>query len=357
VTELNVDKVKRFDWQDSKVGLAEIVRYFMMIKSEPKNKMEVNAESEYSSVQNIVYHKHAVNAVYGAIFKQLFDRFISLLKPNVQCMLKKNISDINSHLNNYMVTGHAYTTLELDFSLFDKSQLQMCYELEMFMWRKLGMEQYYLTLWRLGHFDTSARDFINGITAMLMFQRRSGDAATCFGNTMISMMTIARSVNLDKLVCANFVGDDSFVALYGKTCKDNIVRTLSEVFNLTAKLIDLHVVYMCSSFIVDTGEGFVMVPDPLKRIERLGKKLHIADESEIFERYQSFKELMVGLEYVGVTEGLVIGITERYGDSAMTTLAMDALRTVAHSFEEFKRLYVRNDATYDKKVKNAVVRQ
>jgi hypothetical protein len=163
----------------------------------------------------------------------LFDRFVKILKPNVMVMLKKNIKDFEKHLNDFLLCEEKYKNIEIDFEKFDKSQLQMCHELEMAFWSLLEMDEYLLSIWKTGQFDTSATDFIAGLKAYIMYQRRSGDASTCFANTLISMLAIVRSVNLDALVCAYFVGDSN-IFLYKDVKKEDVVRNLSEIFNLSA---------------------------------------------------------------------------------------------------------------------------
>jgi hypothetical protein len=53
--------------------------------------------------------------------------------------------------------------VEIDFSKLDLSQLQMCYETEMEVWRMLRMGEELLDLWKIGYDDTSAVDYTNGI--------------------------------------------------------------------------------------------------------------------------------------------------------------------------------------------------
>jgi hypothetical protein len=254
-------------------------------------------------------------------------------------MLKKNIKDFKKHLNDYLLCEERYKNIEIDFEKIDKSQLQMCHELEMAFWSLLGMDEYLLSIWKTGHFDTSATDFIAGVKAYIMYQRRSGDASTCFANTLISMLAIVRSVNLEALVCTYFVGDDSNVFLHKDVSMEDIMRNLSEIFNLSAKLIEKTYAYMCSNFIIPTHEAYFIIPDPVKRMERLGKHLYVTDEKDIRERFVSFSDMMQGLNYSGVKDRLIYALSERYGTSGYTAVAIDALRTLSTDYNEFRKLY------------------
>jgi len=339
------DKLKRFDKDETELELRNVMQYQMMIKTDPKNKLEAAAVNEYLSVQNIIHHKHFVTAVFGSVFKFIFERFQKILRPEFMVMLKKNTSQLQQHLNMYLKHDTRYRQIEIDFSKFDKSQLQLCHETEMHVWRILGMDQYLHSLWKLGHFDTTAIDYLNGVIATLMFQRRSGDAATCFGNTLISMLALARCTDLRTVASGYFVGDDSIMFMESRGDLTHIVRALAEIFNLSAKLIDKRHAYFCSNFIIQTYQGWVVVPDPLKRIERLGKKLYIQSETELYERYVSLNELMKNLFVNGVDNLLCEALAERYGDSDAAFLALDALRTISRNFAKFSALYQKASVT------------
>ncbi len=61
----------------------------MMIKPESINKLEA-AIGEYLPVKNIMFNSSKINALFGPIFKELFERFTRILRQNVLCMLKKS---------------------------------------------------------------------------------------------------------------------------------------------------------------------------------------------------------------------------------------------------------------------------
>ena len=96
-----------------------------------------------------MFHSAKINALFGPIFKELFERFTNILRPNILCMLKKNPKDMERHINTYMANIRTREKIEIDFSKFDKSQLQMCYETEMEVWRMLGMDEELLDLWKI----------------------------------------------------------------------------------------------------------------------------------------------------------------------------------------------------------------
>lgn len=359
VRDMRTEKTKNFDCTDALDALEEISRYGLMIKDDVKNKLEPNSDSEYLVPATIVHHRPVINAIFGPIFKRLFDRFTKLLSPRVMCLLKKNSDEIHQHLNNYMNPQESYQGLEIDFEKFDKSQLQMCHELEMIVYQLLGLDQFFLSIWKIGHYKTSAKDFVNGIVLYIMYQRKSGDTTTCFGNTLISMLALSRSVNLQHLIVALFIGDDSFMIFRDYLEKKHIVRTLSDIFNLSAKMICKEIIYMCSAYIINTSFNFVFIPDPLKRIEKLGKKLYFDDEKEFIERHKSFKEMVKMLKYEELYQPLIIGMTERCKKketSSYAYIALWSLRALADDYNKYRALWVKNDSLLDKKLKRTNIR-
>ena len=119
----------------------------------------------------------------------------------------------------------------------------------------LRMGEELLDLWKIGYYDTSAVDYTNGIRVPYLFQRKSKDSATCFGNTLIAMLAISRCMDMEKVICGYFVGDDSVVYFAKVSESDSIVKRLSEIFNLSTKLIDNEIGYMCSNFLISCEKG------------------------------------------------------------------------------------------------------
>ncbi|VDO81826.1 unnamed protein product [Haemonchus placei] len=141
------------------------------------------------------------------------------------------------------------------------------------------MDKYLNWIWQMGHQKSSAIDFQTRVKALFFYQRKSGDAATAFGNTLVSMATIARFADVSGFISAYFVGHDSLLFYSQKHDDQQLVKNLSDIFNLSAKSIAKRVGYFCSTFIVDTPDGYVPIPDPLKRVERLGRHLYGVDET------------------------------------------------------------------------------
>ena len=62
-------------------------------------------------------------------------------------------------------------------------------------------------------------------------------------------------MDMEKVICGYFVGDDSVVYFAKVSERDSIVKRLSEIFNLSTKLIDNEIGYMCSNFLISCEKG------------------------------------------------------------------------------------------------------
>ncbi len=339
LNEQEPEKISKIDLVSEFNAVLEFVRYEMMIKTEAKNKLDPTAIFEYLPVQNIVFHRPIVNALMGSIFKILFDRFQTILKPNVFCLLKKSLYELQVHLNLCLVPGREYDRLEIDFSKFDKSQARMCHLFEMFFWEQLGMDQYLNGLWRAGHYTTSALDFSTGVKAFFLYQRKSGDAATAFGNTLVAMASLARAADVSGFATAMFVGDDSLLYFPQRRNFQHVVKHLADIYNLTAKVFQKKYGYFCSAFIIPHADGYIPVPDPLKRVERLGRGLVGVDNHGLKDRHTSFAELMQSLLIVGIDDVLVEAMAERYMIGPSFHAAMTALRHLVIYCDLFVAMY------------------
>lgn len=339
-------KLERID-MDTWEGAADAgQRYEMMIKSEAKNKLEPNAYMEYLVPQNIIHHSTTLNAVFGPVFKILFSRFQEILDPKICVMLRKSLSELEAHMNAWVPVNENIPFFEMDFSKFDKCQTEVCFTIEMRIWELLGLDDMLYHIWKIGHFTSSALDFRNGIKAILFFQRKSGDAATAFGNTLVSMIALSDTTSIDSLIAGYFIGDDSLIFTMQREDQSRAIDAMRTIFNLTAKLLEMRTAYFCSMFVTNGPDGRVLVPDPLKRIERLGKSMDFISEGHssfmagVRERYISFKEIIQPLNDENIYDQVADGLNERYGGSGYAAKqALSALMTLANDFQQFRRIW------------------
>jgi len=333
-------KLKMIEDPELPIDESEFSAYEMMLKTEPKNKLEPGAPFEYPILQNLLVHKKKINAMFSPVFRELFERFSSLLKPSVYCHLRKNVDHLDQHLNDFLDVKKEYKLLEIDQEKFDKSQTEVCFEIEMFFLEKLGLDCELLRLWKDCHKSSTGTNFLNGIKAYLVYQRKTGDAMTCFGNTMISMIALGTVFDLTRANALYFVGDDSFVFGEEDFQAEKGAKDLSLYFNLKGKVIDSNHGFFCSYFFANNGEQFRAVVDPLKRTERLGKHIKLNQEfATLHERFVSYADLAKCYDDASFYDSVSEMVAKRYNTEVNSYRAMEALYALSKNFDLFSSLY------------------
>lgn len=336
VADLAMEKVSRFTEASEYPDVEKFCDYEMMIKKEPKNGLDKNSPYDYAALQNILCHKKEINALFSPIFRKLFERFQKLLKPSVYCHLRKDLSALDRHLNANVVIGKKYSLLEIDQEKFDKSQTEVCLQLEIFFLECLGLDSELRGFWEYAHAKTTAVNFMNGIKVFLAYQRKTGDAFTCFGNTLISMIAMSSSFDMEDNDASYFVGDDSFIFMNREIELGKGVEKMATAFNLFGKVILSDHGFFCSYFFCNNGLEWRALPDVLKRTERLSKPIN-SDSLE--ERFESLKDLCKNLDDYSFYEELSKNMQIRYNTNESGLRAIEALYAVSHDFKRFGELY------------------
>lgn len=141
----------------------------------------------------------------------------------------------------------------------------------------MGMPEFLCKLWYDAHEHTYGKSRSAGAGVNIDYQRKSGDASTFFGNTLITMIVLACVCNMSSVVLAVFAGDDSL--LWFLEDLRNIFDMLSKLFNLEAKVMYYENAYFCSKFLLYDDDRYYFVPDPLKLVSKLGRRYRIVTGS------------------------------------------------------------------------------
>lgn len=318
-----------------------VSEYLVMLKSDVKPTLSDKPVGEVTAPQVIVYHERLLNALYSSIFRMLVRRFLSLLKPNFHVNLLKDSDDIGkfvSALQDYDST-ESIKYLENDFSKYDKSQSEFAFRLEHFVFQQLGMDQHMLDKWLQGHVECNLRSVTTGMSAQVLYQRKSGDATTAFGNVIINVLSVCYAYHGTLILWAVFMGDDSIVAAKIVASTSDAIAVMAEVFNLSAKFYLTDSPYFASNFILvdKVRRQVLMVPDVIKRIERLS--MHIsAEDPQWDERWVSFRDSMSVYTRPEVVEMLTPRVTNRYevpeGFAGGAAMALGALARDKSKFRD-----------------------
>jgi len=266
---------------------------------------------------------------------------LSLLKPSILVGVLKDPKAMEEFVRANHDFDKRTIYLENDFSKFDKSQGRFVFMFEKYMFEQLGMNQELCDAWSEGHRFCKLSSMQTGLMLHVYYQRKSGDATTSIGNAMINTSSVAMAYQLSQVKWGAFMGDDSLVAVTEVPHGDRAVRVLAEVFNLSAKYYITSVPYYLSNFLLIDNENreVKMIPDPIKRIEKLSASLP-ADSPDWEERYKSAKDALNPYMYPKYKRALAEAVHQRYGVPIDYSNELFAcLATCISSLENFKSIW------------------
>lgn len=341
------------DTDEFDVFVRTLNNYKGMIKTQVKPKIDNSVCTEVANPQIIVYDGKESTIPASAVFQELQKRIMSLLKPNVCWMTGKNRTELNSFLATF--TKEFGKWVESDFSKFDKNQQFRALRCEYFVYYMFGLDTEFLHKWIKSNLKSTISTTV-GIRIVLIFQRRSGTSTTLLGNNVVTSLAVANVFDCRDAILIIIMGDD-FVM---KTEKEVDLTRCDEqfllLFGLTAKSFVNKCGYFASMYIVESPRiQFPMfMSDPLKRpfafrdlavdtkfSRRGGAPVHTFN---LEERYESYKDIMLGYERSDMIEALAEVVAERslpqyVGATGDLVLLNKALATLAVDFNEFSRLY------------------
>lgn len=124
-----------------------------MLKSKAKFPLKGEIKSEYTINATINYHKPEVNCISSSIFRNIITRLKVYMRDNCVMMIEKDRASFeelffsNFEKKKYIKIGKRKISLEIDYSKFDKSQIERCAMIEMFIYSMLGLDKEFLIYW------------------------------------------------------------------------------------------------------------------------------------------------------------------------------------------------------------------
>nr|UCJ00330.1 polymerase P2 [Prune dwarf virus] len=183
---------------------------------------------------------------------------------------------------------------EVDFSKFDKSQQELHHEIQRKIFLRLGVPQEFVNTWFTSHCRSHISD-ASGLRFSVNYQRRTGDACTYLGNTIVTLAALCyvydlRSSNVVMVVAS---GDDSLIGSYSELDR-SFEHLFSTLFNFEAKF-PHNQPFICSKFLLTMptrsgGKQVVAVPNPAKLLIKLGVKSMTVDKFD--DWFQSWLDLI-----------------------------------------------------------------
>jgi len=327
--------------------LQAYAKYELSLKAQPKPKTEMEAAGQYAATQTILAHRKAVNAVMSPIFIALRDRFLKLLKPNVLVHMMKDRPAIEKFIRKWDFSDGRYVNyVENDFGKFDKSQGWVALRMEWYVYRMLGMDDDLLSMWIDGHVSTEATSIQAGIKILIELQRKSGDATTALGNTIVNMIAVADAYEFGEFLYAMFIGDDSVIALTYRIHASDVSEKMASIYNLDAKTTQSEYGFFCSAFIVKKAGKISFMSDPVKRTEKLGASFTL-EEAQFKDSHQSLYDILANYDDAMMNEALSEAVSYRYHLGGKSTRPMiDSLYSVSRDFSAYRSLYEEQESIF-----------
>lgn len=245
--------------------------YDMHLKLDPKASGDGRYDEDVPKGQVIAAISKLLNSYFSPVFRVMLTRVLNVLHSKIIYGSKLNVEDLNVLVNANLDANTTYNFYELDVSSYDKSINASTYMIFEGLMRLFGVNPDDVEFWRDIHYVNIARSR-NGIKFDRFYQTISGDSATALSNTLINLIC-----NIDLVEKAELVlvfGDDSLFVTKVPLPDETVMRVSldrANEFNLETKL--THRVghgYFCGMYLVSSGSSWKFLPDPIKRMEKLG---------------------------------------------------------------------------------------
>nr|AQX34655.1 2a protein [Tobacco streak virus] len=256
------------------VPLVALDKYMHMIKTTLKPVEEDSLHIERPIPATITYHKKGVVMMTSPYFLCAMARLLYVLKSKFVVPTGKyhQISQMNPEL-----LKHSKEFKEIDFSKFDKSQGRLHHDVQFRLFMALGIPEHFVTTWFNSHERSHIRDRDCGIGFSVDYQRRTGDACTYLGNTLVTLSVLSYVYDLSdpNILFVAASGDDSLIGSRKPLPREKEDLCVS-LFNFETKF-PHNQPFICSKFLLvvecdDGSEEVLAVPNPLKLLQKFGPK-------------------------------------------------------------------------------------
>nr|WPR18843.1 MAG: RNA-dependent RNA polymerase [Virgaviridae-like virus 4] len=321
--------------------------YNFMIKNDVKPKLDMTPQAEYAALQTVVFPDKIVNAFFGPIIKEVNERIIRALRPNVVFNTRMTSDELNDSIA--FLPQNTYKALEIDFSKFDKSKTGLHIKCVIALYKLFGLDGILEVLWEKSQVQTFVKDRTNGLEAYLLFQQKSGNCDTYGSNTWSAALALLDTLPLEDAVFSIFGGDDSLLLFEKNYLINDPCQRLEGTWNFECKIFNFLYPSFCGKFLVCVDGKYNFVPDAAKLIVKLGRT-DIKDVevlSEIFvsinDNYKSYKDFRVLKE-------LNHAMVDRYHAPFDAISALTALCYYIFDFNSFRLLFNCKGDFVDKKI-------
>ncbi|UCY33660.1 RNA-dependent RNA polymerase [water chestnut virus A] len=332
------------------ICLVSMDKYRHMIKSQLKPVEDNSLAYERPLAATITYHDKGKVMSTSPIFLAAAARLQLCLDDKITIPSGKHHQLFSLDAQSFKLVEH---WKEIDFSKFDKSQQEIHHEIQRKIFIRLGVPMDFIETWFISHKKSHMSDSC-GLKFSTDFQRRTGDACTYLGNTIVTLSVLCYVYDLTDpnvlMVVAS--GDDSLIGSINELNREN-EHLCSTLFNFEAKF-PHNQPFICSKFLITMptysgGEKVIAVPNPVKLLIKLGKKN--LDPNQFDDWYTSWLDLIHYFNDPRLISEVAEMCAFRYlrGPSTFLEPAMYSFKNLFSSKTKVKRILFSNDITGEKK--------
>jgi hypothetical protein len=254
--------------------LVSLDKYMHMVKTIVKPVEDNSLKYERPLCATITYHKKGIVMQSSPLFLSAMSRLFYVLKSKIHIPSGKWHQLFTLDAEKF---DAAKWFKEVDFSKFDKSQGELHHKVQEKIFEVLKLPPGFVEMWFTAHERSHITDREAGLGFSVDFQRRTGDANTYLGNTLVTLICLARVYDLcnPNITFVIASGDDSLIGSVNELPRgpEDLFTTL---FNFEAKF-PHNQPFICSKFLVsvdlmDGGREVIAVPNPAKLLIRMGRR-------------------------------------------------------------------------------------
>ncbi|AAB99734.1 putative polymerase [Spinach latent virus] len=254
--------------------LTALDKYMHMVKTIVKPVEDNSLKHERPLCATITYHKKGIVMQASPRFLSAMSRLVYVLKSKI------HIPSGKWHQLFTLDAGKSDAVKwfkEVDFSKFDKSQGELHHKVQEKIFNALKLPPGFVEMWFSAHERSHIVDREAGIGFSVDYQRRTGDANTYLGNTLVTLICLARVYDLcnPNITFVIASGDDSLIGSVEELPRGPGEFIYNPV-NFEAKFPHnqpfIWLKVLVSVDLEDGGREVIAVPNPAKLLIGMGRR-------------------------------------------------------------------------------------
>jgi hypothetical protein len=318
-------------------------RYYVIVRSDHKPPLDGRIMEGVPGGQLVTAMHPFWNSVFAGQFQTMLIKVLAILKPNIIFNTRMTWEELGAVIDN-LLSGKEFKSFELDVSKYDKSQEAVWLEAQCIVFKLLGMCDQMIDLWRVLHEMCILTAPKFGAAYRVGYQRRSGDALTWFGNTLVLLMMMAYLYPIEEAIMVLLGGDDNVTCFKTSMQIRDQSDVAAEQLNFELKPLCMHdSMYFSSRFVLATRFGWTTVQDPIKLLTRLGRN-DLQGEEHLREIWNSWQALHYMFRDPEIRAKLDIATINRYNRTVgckLTTVMpiIDSLSGMVENYQQLRKFY------------------